>query len=71
MKNHKTVGMRLAESRKKAGLTQAQLADITGMGTNTIALYELDRVQPTFGRMVRICDALDISLDWVALGVSE
>jgi len=71
LNEHKTVGMRLAEARKEAGYTQAQLAEAVGMGTNTIALYELDRVQPTFGRIVKIAELLDISLDWLAMGVSE
>ena len=49
--------------RKKQGLTQSDLADITGIGLNSIARYERDEVQPSIENANQIAQALHVTVD--------
>jgi transcriptional regulator with XRE-family HTH domain len=60
-------GNLVREARRRAALTQAQLAEQAGTTQSAIARLESGRVDPTFGqlqKLLRICGfRLDVSLD--------
>lgn len=52
----------LASIRKKQGLTQTELAELVGVGMNSIARYERGEVQPSVDVAVAIAKALHVDL---------
>lgn len=56
------VGKQIKEARKKAGLTQAQLAEKCGLATITIRQYESGKREPNMGQIVNLASALNISI---------
>ena len=53
----------LSGIRKKQGLTQADLADLVGVGMNSIARYERGEVQPSVEIAQLIAGALNVRVD--------
>lgn len=63
MKNELTLlGKRIAELRNKRGLTQEQLAEMTGYSSNHIAKLESARTNPSFDLLVAIAKALQVEI---------
>lgn len=60
------VGIQLQAARETAGLTQAELADIIGTSDTRISKWERGTDSPGLEYCVRLCRALDISLDSLA-----
>lgn len=56
------LGMRIQAARKKAGLTQKELAAQIGLATGTVQQYELGKRTPKLEVLQNIADALEISL---------
>jgi transcriptional regulator with XRE-family HTH domain len=54
---------RLRELREKAGLTQQQLADATGLTKDGIARLERGARSPVWETVVSLCKALDTTCD--------
>ena len=52
---------RIRECRKAAGITQAELGNIVGLGDNTIARYELGIREPTLEVWECLASALHVS----------
>jgi transcriptional regulator with XRE-family HTH domain len=63
--------MTLKEHRQKAGLTQAQLAQQAFVSPSTIAHWEQHRGTPFLTEFRRVCVALDIPMEKVALSPYE
>ena len=57
----KTLGERLREIRKSKNLTQAQLAEMIGVGKTTITGYEQNNREPNVLNMIKIAKVLDVS----------
>ncbi|MCM1234380.1 MAG: helix-turn-helix domain-containing protein [Ruminococcus flavefaciens] len=57
-----TVGKRIKEARKKAGLTQKELGERLGISYQTVAQWENDLRNPKQETLQRIANALNISL---------
>jgi len=57
-----TFGARLRHLREAAGLSQSELADLAGVHRVALARYEADRVEPLFSAVLRIADALGVSV---------
>lgn len=57
-----TIGERLANARRAAGLSQSALASRVGLTPQTISLYERGRLRPGTQAAVRIADALQIDV---------
>ena len=57
-----TIGERIKEARKHRKMTQKQLAEAAGVATGTIQQYELGKREPKYEILVRICQALNISI---------
>ena len=56
---------RLFSARKRAGLTQAQLAERTSLSRAEISRYENRKHVPLHFRLVGICRELDVSMNWL------
>ena len=56
---------RLRQARRRAELTQEQLAEKAGIKRRTYAAYETARNQPSLDILVRIARALKCSVDWL------
>lgn len=69
-----TLGARLREARLRAGLTQVELSKKVGLPSHsTICDYEIGKrgKRPDIRLLVRICSALDISIDYLFLGIKQ
>ena len=56
-----TLGERIRLCRKSAGLTQAQLAEVTGIHSVSINKYEKDKMVPKPDQLGKIAMALNVS----------
>lgn len=59
MKESLTLKNSLRAARKERGLSQAQLAEITGVSRNTISSIETGQFNPTAKLALVLCIALD------------
>ena len=57
------LGYNIAYYRKRAGLTQEQLADAVGVTRQTIGLIEAGNYNPSITLCIEICQALHRTLD--------
>ena len=57
---------RVSVARQRAGLTQAELAEATGVTDETISRIERGRYEPAVSTLFRLAEALDVSLDTLA-----
>lgn len=64
------MGLRLKRLREAAGLTQAALAAAAGVSMRSYQQWEQGVRTPLFDAVVRIAQALDVSLDELA-GTNE
>lgn len=62
------IGRRIAESRQKAGLSQADLELKTGIAQTQISRYESGRAVPRRAAMMRLAEALGVQFDWLMSG---
>lgn len=63
-----TLGTRLRAARLEAGLSQAALSERTGIVQQAISRYESGTSTPSVDTLVRLADALSVSLDWLTGG---
>jgi transcriptional regulator with XRE-family HTH domain len=61
-----TLGPRVAELRRRAGLRQQDIADALDLPRSAIAMLEGDHRHLTLVEAVRLADALDVSLNTLA-----
>lgn len=58
---------RIDEALKMNGMSQSDLARKSGLSTSQISQVRSRKIKnPSFGIVVRIADALEVSLDWLA-----
>ena len=65
-----TLASRIRDLRKNAGLTQEQLAQKIGVKKQNISRYESGRVEPNIRTAKKLADALGVSLEDMAQGIS-
>ncbi len=58
----KKVGRRIADQRRLAGLSQAELAEELGVATETVSRLETGAAMPSFDRIVSVAAALEVEL---------
>ena len=58
-----TVGERIRIYRKRNGLTQRELAEITGLAVGTIQQYELNKRQPRIEMLKTIAQLLGCTVN--------
>lgn len=56
-------GHRLRELREAAGLSQAKLAELTGVTRNAVSQWEANETQPSTRRLSKIAKALRVRID--------
>lgn len=56
-----TIGEKIRYFRKKLGITQDQLASVTGIHPVSIRKYETNKMQPQAAQIERIADALHVN----------
>lgn len=69
--NNNWIGIQLKDARKKAQLTQKQLAELVGIHSNHLALVETGRKNPSVSLIERIALATGTSFDWSSMPSGE
>jgi len=64
------IGKRLAEYRKKAGLSQAQLGEMLGLEKESVSRIESGKIAPSLSRLVMFCESLDVSFEELLINAS-
>ena len=68
----KTIGERIKYFRTDRGLTQAKLAELTGIHPVSIRKYEINKMQPQLEQIERIASALNVNINAITgIGVAE
>ena len=62
------MGMRIQQSRKAAKLTQMQFSEKIGVSTQYISDLERGIVGCSISTLIKICDILDVSSDFILRG---
>lgn len=62
------MGYRIADARRKNGLSQAQLADQLDITVKHLSEVERGLKLLSLERLVSLCDLLDLSLDYIVRG---
>lgn len=57
-----TIGERIKQARKSAGLTQKELAQMIGKGYSSLQKYELNIVEPSLEQLRKIALALGVTV---------
>ena len=60
------IHQRIKHARKTRNMTQKDLAVAVGCTPTAIAHFESERRRPSLANLVRLCDALAVSADWMA-----
>lgn len=60
-----TSGEQLRELRRRAGLTQAEVARRSGVVTTVLSAYERGRREPAADTFLRIAEAIGFELTWM------
>ncbi|MCQ2385583.1 MAG: helix-turn-helix domain-containing protein, partial [Clostridia bacterium] len=58
-----SLGTRLTEQRKKAGLTQGQLGDTLNISPQAISKWENDQAEPDLNTLKRLAEIYHVTLD--------
>lgn len=59
------IGLKIKEKRNAAGLTQSQLAELSGVAVITIRQYESNKRQPRADQLRAIASALGVTVDYL------
>ncbi|MEM7140982.1 MAG: helix-turn-helix transcriptional regulator [Actinomycetota bacterium] len=62
------IGLRIAEARDSAGLTQGQLGEHLGVLEDTVQDWETGRLAARSNMLARIAGVLGVSLSWLVIG---
>ena len=62
------IGKRLSERRRKVGLSQEELGERAGVTGQTISYAELGKKAMRTDTLLRICEVLEVSPDYLLLG---
>lgn len=65
---HREMGMRIYQRRKQKRWTQEELAEASGVTPQTISSAELGKKALRPENILKICDALEISTDYLLTG---
>lgn len=66
-----TIGYKLLELRKKAGLSQEEAAERLGVSRQTISKWETDQSTPDFDKLSLICKLYNITADELINGTKK
>ena len=69
--DYESIGRRVREKRRERHLTQETVAELAGISSSFVGHIERGEKIPSLQTMVRIGEALNVSLDYLALGVHQ
>lgn len=61
-------GARLAEARKRAGYSAAQLSRLLGVNAHTVSAWEKGQSEPRSNRLLMLAGVLGVSAGWLIEG---
>lgn len=64
-----SIGQRITDLRKEKQLSQGQLADLLGVSRQAVSKWENDASSPDTLNLIKIADALDTEIEYLATGV--
>lgn len=64
-----TLGERIAQARKQAGLSQEQLGEKLGVSRQAISKWESGQTNPDIAYAAELCRLFGVSSDWLLLGI--
>ena len=64
------MGERIAQLRRKRGLSQTKLAQALGLRTSTVAMYEQGRREPSVTIIIALARTLGVTIDYLLTGQS-
>lgn len=64
------MGSRIRELRKRAGMTQSELASRLGISASAVGMYEQGRREPDNKTIVKLCQLFEVSGDYL-IGTSD
>ena len=62
------IGLRIKEIRKRRGITQAQLAEMTDLSVPYVSYLENGKKKISLETLIRTCNALEVTLDDLLAG---
>ncbi len=65
-----TIGQRIADCRKKLGLSQEALGEKMGVSRQAISKWEADGALPEIDKLIALSRLFEVSVGWL-LGVEE
>lgn len=65
------LGLRIREARKKAGLTQEQLADQLEVNKKHVSNMECGKSSPSLSALISICQICEVSSDLLLFGMAD
>lgn len=65
------MGERIKAARKRKKITQQKLGDLIGLNEKTISAIENDNALTKLENLVKICDVLEVSPNYLLLGTSK
>lgn len=66
--DYKAIGKRLNKCRYDKGISIARLSELSGVNCASISNFENDRKRIGLNNLVLLCDALDVSVDYILYG---
>lgn len=66
-----TLGGRIWRARDALGLSVKELADQLGVGTETVAAWERDRMEPRTNRLFMLAGVLGVPPAWLIAGLGK
>lgn len=64
-----TLGQRLKQARESWDLTQAELSRESKINVMAISHFECDRREPRIKNLIRLCNVLGVTMDWLCRGI--
>lgn len=66
--DRKEMGRRISKRRKKMGIKQNKLAESIGINSTHLSSIEAGRVTPSLEVLVKLCDELEVTPDYLLEG---
>lgn len=63
-----SIGKRIKTQRKKLGLTQLQIKELTGISSGTLSDIENGNALPATPSLIKLSKILNCSIDWILTG---
>lgn len=67
--DYKVMGNRIKQRRKEMKLTQSEFAEMLDISNNHASSIENGREKPSFDRFLNICKILNVTPDYLILGI--